>query len=51
MNPAIVEAQIEGSVAQGMGFSLTEDMIYDKNGRMLNPNFTDYKVPKRTCLK
>ena len=46
VNPAIVEAQIEGSVAQGMGFSLTEDMIYDKNGRMLNPNFTDYKVPR-----
>lgn len=46
INPTIVEGQIEGSAAQGIGYALTEDMIYDKDGRLLNPNFTDYKVPR-----
>jgi CO/xanthine dehydrogenase Mo-binding subunit len=45
LNPAIIENQIYGGVLQGIGYTLYEDMIYDKNGRLLNPNFTDYKIP------
>jgi xanthine dehydrogenase molybdenum-binding subunit len=44
VNPALVEGQIEGSIAQGLGYSLTEDMIYNEQGKMLNANLTDYKV-------
>lgn len=46
INPQLVEAQVEGSVAQGIGYTLTEDMIYDENAKLLNNSFTDYKVPR-----
>ncbi len=45
INPANVEGQIEGCVMQGIGYTLSEDLIYDKKGVMLNASFTDYKVP------
>jgi 4-hydroxybenzoyl-CoA reductase alpha subunit len=44
INPILVEGQIEGGVAQGIGWSLMEEMVFE-NGRMLNPNFHDYKMP------
>jgi 4-hydroxybenzoyl-CoA reductase alpha subunit len=44
INPMLVEGQIEGGVAQGIGYALLEDMQL-KNGKVLNPNFTDFKVP------
>lgn len=45
LNPIALEGQIQGGVAQGMGWALTEDMAYDDNGRLLNPDFVDYVVP------
>ena len=45
INPLAVEGQIEGGVALGIGFGLTEEMKYDPDGRMLNKSFADYKVP------
>ncbi|MFQ5763027.1 MAG: xanthine dehydrogenase family protein molybdopterin-binding subunit, partial [Candidatus Bathyarchaeia archaeon] len=45
INPGICENQVIGGVFLGCGFSLTEDLQMDpKTGRVLNPNFTDYKV-------
>jgi CO/xanthine dehydrogenase Mo-binding subunit len=44
INPKACESQVEGGVMMGIGFALTEDYIV-KDGRMLNPNFTDYRVP------
>ncbi len=44
LNPTLVEGQIEGAIAQGMGYALTEELKFE-NGRMLNPNFTDYLIP------
>jgi CO/xanthine dehydrogenase Mo-binding subunit len=44
MNPAYIEGQIEGGVAQGLGQALSEEIVYD-NGRVLNANLTDYKMP------
>jgi CO/xanthine dehydrogenase Mo-binding subunit len=44
MNPMACEGQIEGSVAQGIGYGLTEEMVWDE-GVLLNPNFQEYKVP------
>lgn len=45
LNPMALEGQIQGGVAQGMGWALTEDMAYDEDGRLLNPDFVDYVVP------
>ncbi|MBQ7502329.1 molybdopterin-dependent oxidoreductase Mo/Fe-S-binding subunit [bacterium] len=45
VNPELALGQMYGGVLKTIGHSLTEQMIYDKNGRCLNPNFTDYKVP------
>jgi CO/xanthine dehydrogenase Mo-binding subunit len=44
MNPTYIEGQIEGGVAQGLGQALSEEIVYD-NGRVLNANLTDYKMP------
>ncbi len=44
MNPTYIEGQIEGGVAQGLGQALSEEIVYE-NGRVLNPNLTDYKMP------
>ena len=43
LNPLALQGQIEGGVATGIGFALTEEMIY-KNGMLLNPNFHGYKL-------
>jgi CO/xanthine dehydrogenase Mo-binding subunit len=40
-----VTQQIEGSVSMGLGHTLLEEMIYDDNGILLNPNMVDFKVP------
>ena len=45
LNPIALEGQVQGGVAQGMGWALTEDMAYDEEGRLLNPDFVDYVVP------
>ena len=44
LNPTYIEGQIEGGVAQGLGQALSEEIVYE-NGRVLNPNLTDYKMP------
>ena len=44
INPAGVEGQIEGGVAQGLGQALSEEIVF-ADGRVLNPNLTDYKMP------
>ena len=44
INPSFVEGQIEGGFVQGLGFALTEEMVWDA-GRLANPSLMDYKVP------
>jgi carbon-monoxide dehydrogenase large subunit len=44
INPLNVEGQIEGGVVMGLGVSLMEELVIE-DGRTLNPNLTDYKVP------
>ena len=39
------EGQIHGGVVQGIGWALNEEYIYDKNGRLSNPGFLDYRIP------
>jgi carbon-monoxide dehydrogenase large subunit len=45
INPELVVGQIVGGLVQGLATVLYEDMRYDEKGRLLNPNFTDYKIP------
>jgi putative selenate reductase molybdopterin-binding subunit len=46
INPVTAAGQVEGGMAQGLGFALTEDMLYSPEGQPLNPNLKDYKVPR-----
>ncbi|MFE3257029.1 molybdopterin-dependent oxidoreductase [Nocardia sp. NPDC059229] len=45
INPAQVRGQIEGGVAQGLGFVLTENYLVDENGVMTNPTLRNYRIP------
>ncbi len=45
INPMIVEGQIHGGVAQGIGGGLLEEMVYDEQGQLLTGTFMDYLVP------
>jgi carbon-monoxide dehydrogenase large subunit len=45
VNPMIVEGQIHGGVAQGVGGALYERMAYDENGQLLNASFMDFLMP------
>ncbi len=45
IHPAYVEGQIQGGVAQGIGWALNEAYLYDKDGRLENPGFLDYRIP------
>jgi len=45
IHPAYVEGQMQGGVTQGIGWALNEEYIYDKDGRLENPGFLDYRVP------
>jgi CO/xanthine dehydrogenase Mo-binding subunit len=45
INPAQVRGQVEGGVAQGIGFVLTENYHVDSNGVMVNPTLRNYRIP------
>ena len=45
INPMIVEGQIHGGVAQGVGGALYERMAYDETGQLLNASFMDFLMP------
>jgi CO/xanthine dehydrogenase Mo-binding subunit len=45
LNPTAVEGQIAGSVAQGLGWALTEGFDYDSQGRLRNASLLDYRMP------
>ncbi|MGQ9845266.1 MAG: xanthine dehydrogenase family protein molybdopterin-binding subunit [Caldisericia bacterium] len=44
VHPNLSKGQAIGSIVQGLGFALTEELIYSKKGMALNPNFFDYKI-------
>jgi len=45
INPLILEGQVQGGVAQGIGNAFYENLIFDDNGQLLNGTFMDYLVP------
>jgi CO/xanthine dehydrogenase Mo-binding subunit len=50
IHPSYVEGQVQGGVAQGVGWALNEEYIFDRAGRMENPGFLDYRVPVASDL-
>jgi carbon-monoxide dehydrogenase large subunit len=50
INPIIVEGQVHGGVAQGVGGGLLEDMAYDETGQLLAGSLMDYAVPRADDL-
>lgn len=44
INPATAEGQVEGAVAQALGYALTEEMPFDERGRMLYTDFKNYRI-------
>ena len=50
INPVIVEGQVHGGVAQGVGGALFEEMVYDETGQLLTGSLMDYAVPKADDL-
>jgi len=45
LHPAYVEGQIQGGAVQGIGWALSEELLFDKQGRMDNASFLDYRMP------
>ena len=46
INPMIVEGQVHGGLAQGIGQALTENCVYDDSGQLLSASYMDYCMPK-----
>ena len=50
INPMIVEGQIHGGLAQGIGQALLENAAYDSNGQLLSGSYMDYTMPRADNL-
>jgi len=48
IHPSYVEGQMQGGVAQGIGWALNEEYVYNEKGVMTNSSYLDYRMP--TCL-
>ncbi|HEY3200063.1 MAG TPA: aerobic carbon-monoxide dehydrogenase large subunit, partial [Actinomycetes bacterium] len=48
VNPVILEGQVHGGVAQGVGGALYERMVYDEHGQLLSASFMDFLMPYAT---
>lgn len=45
INPKLAEAQVHGGMSMGLGYALSEQLLYDAKGKPLNDNLLDYKLP------
>ncbi|MCB6177257.1 xanthine dehydrogenase family protein molybdopterin-binding subunit [Rhodobacter sp. Har01] len=50
VNPMIVEGQVHGGLAQGIGQALLENCVFDENGQLLSGSFMDYAMPRADDL-
>ncbi len=50
INPMIVEGQVHGGLAQGIGQALTENCRYDETGQLVTGSFMDYAIPRADDL-
>jgi putative selenate reductase molybdopterin-binding subunit len=44
VNPATASGQIEGGLTQALGYAVSEEMLFDASGRLVNPRFGDYRI-------
>ncbi|MFX5937538.1 molybdopterin cofactor-binding domain-containing protein, partial [Acinetobacter baumannii] len=50
INPMIVDGQVHGGIAQGVGQALLEGAVYDKSGQLVTASFMDYAMPRADDL-
>jgi len=50
VNPMIVEGQVHGGIAQGIGQAMLENAVYDENGQLLTGSYMDYCMPRADDL-
>ncbi|HUK18333.1 MAG TPA: xanthine dehydrogenase family protein molybdopterin-binding subunit [Bryobacteraceae bacterium] len=50
INPLLVDGQVHGGVAQGLGQALWEEAIYDDSGQLISGELTDYAIPKASGM-
>ena len=50
IHPDYVEGQMQGGAAQGIGWALNEEYVYDAEGNQENPGFLDYRIPVASDL-
>jgi carbon-monoxide dehydrogenase large subunit len=50
INPMIVEGQVHGGIAQGVGQALYEGTVYDKDGQLITGSYMDYAMPRADYL-
>jgi carbon-monoxide dehydrogenase large subunit len=50
INPKVVEGQIQGGIAQGIGAAMYEHAVYDDNGNLITSSYQDYTFPKATHI-
>jgi CO/xanthine dehydrogenase Mo-binding subunit len=50
LNPALVEGQMHGGAAQGLGWALWEEMVHDEQGQLLTGSLLDYALPRASQM-
>ncbi|MCC0029760.1 MAG: xanthine dehydrogenase family protein molybdopterin-binding subunit [Brucellaceae bacterium] len=50
INPMIVEGQVHGGIAQGLGQAMLENAVYDESGQLLTASYMDYTMPRADDL-
>jgi carbon-monoxide dehydrogenase large subunit len=50
INPLLVDGQVQGGIAQGLGQALYEEVVYDENGQLLTGSLMDYALPRAANL-
>ena len=50
INPLVVEGQVHGAIAQGLGGALGEHLVYDGTGQLLTGTLMDYPLPRASTL-
>ncbi|MBC2855200.1 molybdopterin-dependent oxidoreductase [Cetobacterium sp. 2A] len=51
INPNLAQVQVEGGTVQGIGLALTEDIQFNKNGKLMTDTLMQYKIPSRKDFK
>jgi CO/xanthine dehydrogenase Mo-binding subunit len=50
LNPALVEGQMRGGTAQGLGWALWEQLVHDEHGQLVTGSFVDYAMPTASVV-